>query len=128
VTPLLKPWQFMLLTLNQAAGIWCCDLAEVRDLWFRYHHAFVVMHMSEKSSDSKAGVVGELGRLTQPANSRSRRSSGRPFIAPSVALNRRASAPIVRPSSLQAVQIAFVSLDRFFRQHAIPKGKQSCVQ
>jgi transposase InsO family protein len=33
---------------NQAAGIWCCDLFEVRDLWFRCHFVFVVMHLQSR--------------------------------------------------------------------------------
>jgi transposase InsO family protein len=33
---------------NQAAGIWCCDLFEVRDLWFRCHFVFVVMHLESR--------------------------------------------------------------------------------
>jgi hypothetical protein len=33
---------------NQAQGIWCCDLFEVRDIWFRCHHVFVVMHLQTR--------------------------------------------------------------------------------
>ena len=33
---------------NQAAGIWSCDLFEVRDLWFRSHIVFVVMHLESR--------------------------------------------------------------------------------
>jgi putative transposase len=33
---------------NQARGIWCCDLFEVRDLWFRCHYVFVVMHLETR--------------------------------------------------------------------------------
>jgi len=33
---------------NQAAGIWCCDLFEVRDLFFRCHFVFVVMHLESR--------------------------------------------------------------------------------
>jgi putative transposase len=33
---------------NQAAGIWSCDLFEVRDLWFRCHFVFVVMHLASR--------------------------------------------------------------------------------
>ena len=33
---------------NQAAGIWSCDLVEVRDLWFRCHFVFVVMHLASR--------------------------------------------------------------------------------
>src|SRR5260370_23405275 len=33
---------------NQAEGIWCCDLFEVRDLWFRCHYVFVVMHLQSR--------------------------------------------------------------------------------
>jgi putative transposase len=33
---------------NQAQGIWCCDLFEVRDLWFRCHYVFVVMHLETR--------------------------------------------------------------------------------
>ena len=35
---------------NQAAGIWSCDLFEVRDLWFRCHFVFVVMHLESRAS------------------------------------------------------------------------------
>ncbi len=33
---------------NQAAGIWSCDLFEVRDLWFRCHFVFVVTHLASR--------------------------------------------------------------------------------
>jgi len=33
---------------NQAAGIWSCDLFDVRDLWFRCHFVFVVMHLQSR--------------------------------------------------------------------------------
>ena len=33
---------------NQAAGIWCCDLFEARDVWFRCHFVFVVMHLASR--------------------------------------------------------------------------------
>ena len=33
---------------NQAAGIWSCDLFEVRDLWFRCHFVFVVMQLESR--------------------------------------------------------------------------------
>jgi transposase InsO family protein len=33
---------------NQTQGIWCCDLFEVRDLWFRCHYVFVVMHLETR--------------------------------------------------------------------------------
>ena len=33
---------------NQADGIWCCDLFEVRDVWFRCHYVFVVMHLQTR--------------------------------------------------------------------------------
>jgi transposase InsO family protein len=33
---------------NQAAGIWACDLFEIRDLWFRCHFVFVVMHLASR--------------------------------------------------------------------------------
>jgi hypothetical protein len=33
---------------NQAAWIWGCDLFEVRDLWFRCHFVFVVMHLESR--------------------------------------------------------------------------------
>ena len=33
---------------NQAAGIWSCDLFEVRDLWFRCHFVFVAMHLASR--------------------------------------------------------------------------------
>jgi hypothetical protein len=33
---------------NQAAGIWTCDLLEARDIWFRCHFVFVVMHLASR--------------------------------------------------------------------------------
>jgi putative transposase len=33
---------------NQASAIWCCDLLEVRDLFFRCHYVFVVMHLETR--------------------------------------------------------------------------------
>jgi hypothetical protein len=33
---------------NQAAAIWCCDLLEVRNVWFRCHFVFVVMHLGSR--------------------------------------------------------------------------------
>jgi transposase InsO family protein len=33
---------------NQANAIWCCDLFEVRDVWFRCHYVFVVMHLQRR--------------------------------------------------------------------------------
>jgi transposase InsO family protein len=33
---------------SQASAIWCCDLLEVRDLWFRCHYVFVVMHLETR--------------------------------------------------------------------------------
>jgi transposase InsO family protein len=33
---------------NQAYAIWCCDLLEVRDLFFRCHYVFIVMHLETR--------------------------------------------------------------------------------
>jgi putative transposase len=33
---------------NRAAGIWTCDLFEARDIWFRCHFVFVVMHLASR--------------------------------------------------------------------------------
>src|SRR5690348_97650 len=33
---------------NQAHAIWCCDLLEVRDLFFRCHYVFVVMQLETR--------------------------------------------------------------------------------
>jgi transposase InsO family protein len=33
---------------NQAHAIWCCDLLKVRDLFFRCHYVFVVMHLETR--------------------------------------------------------------------------------
>jgi transposase InsO family protein len=33
---------------NQAAGICSCDLFEVRDLWFRCHYAFIILHLASR--------------------------------------------------------------------------------
>jgi hypothetical protein len=45
-TPTGQRWSTFLR--NQAAGIWRCDLFEVRDLWFRCHFVFVVMHLESR--------------------------------------------------------------------------------
>ena len=57
---------------NQAAGIWSCDLFEVRDLWFRCHFAFVVMHLASRrmllatttTSPSANWLAQQLRQLT----------------------------------------------------------------
>jgi len=33
---------------QQAAAIWACDFVEVRDLWFRCHYVFVVIHLETR--------------------------------------------------------------------------------
>jgi transposase InsO family protein len=33
---------------NQAHAIWCCDMLEVRDIFFRCHYVFVVMHLQTR--------------------------------------------------------------------------------
>jgi len=33
---------------QQAAGIWACDFVGVRDLWFRCHYVFVVVHLEPR--------------------------------------------------------------------------------
>jgi hypothetical protein len=33
---------------HQAYAIWCCDLLEVRDIYFRCHYVFVVMHLETR--------------------------------------------------------------------------------
>ena len=33
---------------QEAAGIWACDFVEVRDLWFRCHYVFVVIHLETR--------------------------------------------------------------------------------
>jgi transposase InsO family protein len=33
---------------QQAAGFWACDFVEVRDLWFRCHDVFVVIHLETR--------------------------------------------------------------------------------
>jgi transposase InsO family protein len=45
-TPTGQRWSTFLH--NQAASIWCCDLLEVRDLWFRCHFVFAVMHLESR--------------------------------------------------------------------------------
>jgi putative transposase len=45
-TPTGQRWSTFLR--NQAAAIWCCDIVEVRDLWFRCHFVFVVMHLGSR--------------------------------------------------------------------------------
>jgi putative transposase len=45
-TPPGQRWSTFLR--SQAAGIWCCDLFDVRDLWFRCHFVFVVMHLESR--------------------------------------------------------------------------------
>jgi len=57
---------------NQAAGIWCCDLFEVRDLLFRCHFAFVVMHLESRripratttAAPSSSWLAQQLRELT----------------------------------------------------------------
>ena len=45
-TPTGQRWSTFLR--NQAAGIWSCDLFEVRDLCFRAHYVFLVMHLETR--------------------------------------------------------------------------------
>jgi transposase InsO family protein len=45
-TPEGQRWSTFLR--NQALGIWSCDLLEVRDIWFRCHYVFVVMHLQTR--------------------------------------------------------------------------------
>jgi hypothetical protein len=33
---------------SQTHAIWCCELLEVRDIFFRCHYAFVVMHLETR--------------------------------------------------------------------------------
>ena len=33
---------------QEAAGIWACDFVEVRDLWFRCHYVFLVIHLETR--------------------------------------------------------------------------------
>jgi putative transposase len=33
---------------QEAAGIWACDYIEVRDLWFRCHYVFLVIHLESR--------------------------------------------------------------------------------
>lgn len=58
---------------NQATGIWCCDLFEVRDLLFRCHFDFVVMHLESRrivsatttTAPSSPWLAQKLRELTQ---------------------------------------------------------------
>jgi putative transposase len=45
-TPTNQRWSTFLK--NQAAAIWSCDLFEVRDLCFRAHYVFLVMHLETR--------------------------------------------------------------------------------
>jgi transposase InsO family protein len=45
-TPTGQRWSTFLR--NQAESIWCCDLLEFRDLCFRCHFVFVVMHLESR--------------------------------------------------------------------------------
>jgi len=57
---------------QQAAGIWACDFLEVRDLWFRCHYVFVVIHVETRQivraastlAPSAAWTVQQLRDLT----------------------------------------------------------------
>lgn len=57
---------------QQAAGIWACDFVEVRDLWFRCHYVFVVIHLETRqllhaastSTPTAAWTVQQLRDLT----------------------------------------------------------------
>jgi putative transposase len=56
----------------EAAGIWACDFVEVRDLWFRSHFVFVVIHLETRqllhaastSAPTVAWTVQQLRDLT----------------------------------------------------------------
>jgi len=45
-TPTTQRWTTFLR--NQAAAIWSCDLFEVRDLCFRAHYVFLIMHLETR--------------------------------------------------------------------------------
>jgi len=62
-----QPWSSFLR--QEAAGIWACDFAEVRDLWFRCHYVFVVIHLETRHAVSTmaptpAWTVQQLRDLT----------------------------------------------------------------
>jgi hypothetical protein len=57
---------------NQAHAIWCCDLLEVRDLFFRCHYVLVVMHLETRRmlcavstrTPTANWLTGQLRQLT----------------------------------------------------------------
>jgi putative transposase len=57
---------------NEAEGIWSCDLFEVRDLWYRCHFAFVILHVASRrmllatttTSPSANWLAQQLRQLT----------------------------------------------------------------
>ena len=62
---------------QQAVCIWACDFVEVRDLWFRCHYVFVVIHLETRQlihaastmAPTTAWIVQQLRDLTAFDNS-----------------------------------------------------------
>ena len=71
-TPRGQSWSTFLR--NQAAGIWSCDLFEVRDLSLRAHYVFVVMHLETRrlllatstAEPTSGWLAQQLRNLTPP--------------------------------------------------------------
>jgi len=49
---------------QQAAGIWACDFVEVRDLWFRCHYVFVVIHVETRQLVHAASTMAPTAAWT----------------------------------------------------------------
>jgi len=49
---------------QQAAGVWACDFLEVRDLWFRSHYIFVVIHLETRQILHAASTVAPTAAWT----------------------------------------------------------------
>lgn len=49
---------------QQATGIWACDFVEVRDLWFRCHYVFVVIHLETRQLVHAASTLAPTAAWT----------------------------------------------------------------
>lgn len=49
---------------QEAAGIWACDFVEVRDLWFRCHYVFVVIHLETRQLLHAASTLAPTAAWT----------------------------------------------------------------
>lgn len=49
---------------QEAAGIWACDFVELRDLWFRCHYVFVVIHLETRQLLHAASTLAPTATWT----------------------------------------------------------------